>query len=134
MTPTYNLKPGASRQETFTVQESHTAPHVGSGQFRVLATPSMIAFMEINTRKLLDELLPEGYTTVGVHVDIGHRAPANLGSAVTAHGEIQIVDGDRITLAVEVRQGDTIIGAGTHRRHVIEIKRFLKRLVANQST
>jgi predicted thioesterase len=93
----------------------------------------MIAFMEINTRKLLDELLPEGYTTVGVHVDVSHLAPASFGSKVTAHGEIQSINEDRITLAVEVRQGDTVIGTGTHRRHVIDIQRFINRVEADQS-
>ncbi len=93
---------------------------------RVLATPMMIAFMEINTRKLLDELLPEGYSTVGVHVDVRHYAPSKQGNQVEARGEVLKVDGERITLKVEVWDGEIKVGGGTHGRHVIEVARFMQ--------
>ncbi|MDH3942474.1 MAG: thioesterase family protein [Anaerolineae bacterium] len=133
MNPDHKIKPGASRSEIFTVEERHTALHIGSGKVGVLATPWMIAFMEINTRKMLDELLPEGYTTVGTHVDVSHRAPAALGSQVSAYGEVQTVDGKRITLAVKVTQGDTTIGEGRHQRYIIDSGRFLQRLEGKAS-
>lgn len=127
MNPDHDITPGASRLETFNVEERHTALHIGSGRIRVLATPWMIAYMEINTRKMLDELLPDGFTTVGVHVDVSHRAPAALGSQVTAYGEVRSVQGSRVILAVKVTQGDTVIGEGQHQRHIIDVERFMQR-------
>jgi predicted thioesterase len=128
MEPSEFIQPGLEKEETFTVEEQHTAAHVGSGTVRVLATPWMIAFMEITARKLLDEHLPDGYSSVGVLVNVRHLAPASLGSQVIANARVQDVDGNRVTLAVEVREGDKRIGAGLHERHVIEVERFLKRV------
>ena len=40
------FQPGMQREEVFTVEEEHSARHVGSGASRVLATPWLIGFME----------------------------------------------------------------------------------------
>jgi predicted thioesterase len=128
MEPSDFIQPGFEKEETFTVEEQHTAAHVGSGTVRVLATPWMIAFMEITARKLLDEYLPEGYSSVGVLVNVRHLAPASLGRQVIAQARVQAIEGNRVTLLVEVRQGEKQIGAGNHERYVIEVARFLKRL------
>jgi predicted thioesterase len=126
MNPSESLAPGQTAIEVHTVLDEHTAVHLGSGTVKVLSTPSMILFMEIVARKLLDEHLPEGYSSVGVHVDVYHRAPARVGSEVTATAVIQSVEGNRVTLDVRVLQAHTLIGEGTHQRHVIDIERFLK--------
>ncbi len=110
------------------VEERHTAAHVGSGTVRVLATPWMIAFMEINARKLLDEHLPEGYSSVGVLVNVRHLSPSRLGSTVLAKANIEGIEKNTVTLAVEVWEGETLIGKGTHERVVIEVERFLRRV------
>ena len=39
----------------------------------------MIAFMERTARDLLEDVLPEGYSSVGVHVDVRHVAPSPVG-------------------------------------------------------
>ena len=72
------LQSGMGREELFTVQDEHSAAHVGSGSARVLATPWLIAFMERTARDLLADVLPEGYTSVGIHVDVRHLAPSPI--------------------------------------------------------
>ena len=128
MKPSESIQLGAKREEEFTVGEQHTAKHVGSGTMRVLATPMMIAFMELNTRRLLDDMLPEGYSTVGVHVHIDHYAPSAQGNQVVSRCEVLNVDGERVTLNVEVWDGDTKVGGGIHSRHVIDVARFMARV------
>ncbi len=114
------FKPGTSMEETFTVEEQHTAMHVGSGSLRVLATPWMIAFMERVARKFMGELLPLGYSSVGVRVDVRHLAPSPVGSRVTARAEVISVDGFRVDFNVEAWDGEEKIGDGLHQRVVIE--------------
>ncbi|MDH5505665.1 MAG: thioesterase family protein [Anaerolineae bacterium] len=122
------IQPGLSRQQNFDVQEKHTAPHVGSGAMRVLATPWMIAFMEITARILLDEHLPPGHSSVGVLVNVRHLAPSALGSTVQARVAVEQVERSLVTLAVAVWDQDEQIGSGWHERHIIDVQRFLKRL------
>ena len=122
------IKPGITREQTITVTEEHTAAHVGSGSLRVLATPWMIAFMEKNSRIMLDEYLPEGYSTVGVLVNVRHLAPSAVGSTVRVTAEVKSVEGSKVILEVAAWDGEEQIGSGTHERFVIDVERFLKRV------
>ena len=119
------LRAGLSREDTFLVEEKHTAPHVGSGVVRVLGTPWLIAFIEITSRKLLDEHLPEGFSTVGILVNVRHLAPSSIGSSVRARVEVQEVDGSKVILAVEAKDGEEVVGQGLHERFVIDVQRIL---------
>ena len=122
------LKPGLSHQMEFTVEEKHAASHVGSGPVRVLATPWMIAFIEITSRTLLDEHLPDTHSSVGTLVNVRHLAPSPLGTKIHTEVEIDSVEGNKVTLTVSARDGEKRVGEGTHERFVIDKERFLKRI------
>jgi fluoroacetyl-CoA thioesterase len=122
-----NLKPGLSHHMEFVVEEKHTASHVGSGTVRVLSTPSMILFMEITARVMMDEYLPDTHTSVGAQVNVRHLAPSPAGSTVRAEVEITAVEGNKVMLDVTVWDGEEKIGEGQHERFVIDKERFLRR-------
>jgi len=122
------IEAGQKLEKEFIVEEKHTASHIGSGSVQVLATPVMIAFIEITGMKLLDQSLEEGYSSVGTRVDIRHLAPSPLGRQVRVQVVVDQVDGQKITLQVEVWDGDTLVGSGTHERFVIDVARFLERV------
>jgi len=124
------IHPGMAKEGTFLVEEAHSAAHVGSGSLRVLATPWMITYMERVARSFLGELLPKGYSSVGVHVDVYHLAPAAVGSQVKARAEVLSLEGSRVNFSVEVWDGSEKIGSGQHQRVVIEEARFLRRIAA----
>lgn len=126
------IQPGVSREETFPVGEENTAIHVGSGSSRVLATPWMIAFMERVSHRLLAERLPEGSSSVGVLVQVEHLAPTPVGGDVRVRSEVQEVQGNRVTFAVEAWDEGEQVGRGLHRRVVIEEARFLRRVNAKR--
>ena len=121
---------GMSQEETFTVEEQHTAAHVGSGSSRVLASPWMIAFMERAARKLLGDVLPEGLSSVGVHVDVRHLAPSPVGSQVRARAEVTAVQGSKVDFTIQAWDEHELVGEGTHRRAVIDEARFLSRVAS----
>jgi len=121
---------GMSREEIFTVEEAHTAAHVGSGSSRVLASPWMITFMERAARQLLGDVLPQGYSSVGVHVDVRHLAPSPVGSKVRAMAEVVAIDGYKVDFSVQAWDDYELVGAGTHRRAVIDEARFLSRVAS----
>lgn len=124
------IRPGMSKEETYRVEEEYSAIHVGSGSVRVLATPWMIAFMERVARKFIGELLPEGFSTVGVRVEVQHLAPSPVGSQVTARAEVVSVEGSKVVFHVEAWDEMERIGVGTHQRVVIDEARFLRRVAA----
>ena len=122
------IEPGMTHEETFMVEESHLAQHVGSGSARVLATPWMIGFMERTAHRLIMQVLPDGYSSVGVMVHVRHLAPSVLGSAVQVKAEVLSLEGTRVTLKVQAWDAVELIGEGTHERFIIEVERFLKHL------
>ena len=130
MNPGDYLIPGMFREQIFTVEEVHTAAQVGSGTLRVLATPSMIAYMETTARILLDDNLPDTHSSVGVLVNIRHLAPSPQGSEVRVRAEIIDVEKNLVSLSVQAWDDEEQIGKGQHERVVIDIKRFLKRVEA----
>ena len=119
-----------SHEESFAVEEQHTAAHVGSGGSRVLASPWMIAFMERAARKLLGDVLPEGWSSVGVHVDVRHLAPTPVGGRVRARAEVTALQGSKVDFAVQAWDEHELVGEGTHRRVVIDEARFLSRVAS----
>lgn len=122
------IETGQKLSQEFSVEEQHTAFHLGSGTVQVLATPMMIAFIENTALKLLDQSLPDGYTSVGTRVDVRHLAPSPLGSEVRVEVLVSQVEDLKVTLQVQVWDGQRLVGDGTHERFVIEVARFLDRV------
>lgn len=118
------ITPGMTMTTTYTVEEKHTAYHIGSGSVRVLGTPVMIAFMEINAMELLQEHLDKAHSTVGTRVDIRHLAPSKIGAQIRVTAEVTEVDGPKVTLKVDAHDGKTLIGTGQHWRYIIDIEEF----------
>lgn len=121
---------GMNREASFRVGEENTAIHVGSGNSKVLATPWMIAFMERTSHQLLAEVLPEGFSSVGIQVDIRHLAPTPVGSTIRVKTQVQEINGARVTFEVQAWDHVEKIGQGTHQRFVIDEQRFLQRASA----
>ena len=118
------IQPGLKGSVKLTVGPEHTAQHLGSGGVQVLATPQMVLLMERAGVAAVDHLLPEGYRTVGAHLDVGHRAPTPVGCEVTASAELIEVDGRKLTFHVQVHDGVEVVGEGTHQRFIIDVERF----------
>ena len=114
------------------VAEEHSAQHLGSGSVEVLATPQMILLMEQASVAAVDHLLPDGYCTVGAHLDVRHLVPTPVGFEVRATAELVEAEGRRLTFRVEAyeepfeeeRGGGLLVGEGMHQRAIIDVQRF----------
>jgi predicted thioesterase len=122
------VQPGLTGQLSLIVAEEHTARHLGSGGVQVLATPQMVLLMERASVAAVDPLLPEGYRTVGVSLDVRHLAPTPVGFEVRATSELIEVDGRRLAFRVQVHDGVELVGEGTHRRAIINVQQFGERV------
>jgi fluoroacetyl-CoA thioesterase len=91
----------------------------------VFSTPAMIGLMEYTCVLLVAPYLDEDEQTVGIHVDVRHMAPTKIGQSVTVTAELLEINGNKLRFAVSaVNDQGVKIGEGTHRRAVINTKRF----------
>lgn len=127
---TKDIPVGLKAEGTYPVGEGDTAIRLGSGGLEVLATPMLIAFMERAAFTLLEERLPEGFSSVGVLVEVRHLAATPVGKRVRATCEVVAVKGRRVSFAVEAWDEVERIGEGRHERVIIDRGRFLQRLRA----
>ena len=118
------IQPGLKGSVEIVVGEEHTAPHVGSGRVRVLATPLMINLMEAAALQAVEGLLPAGHQTVGIHLDVTHVAATPVGMRVRAHAELIRVDKRTLFFDVSAEDEKERIGGGLHERIVINLAKF----------
>jgi fluoroacetyl-CoA thioesterase len=110
------------------VGEEHTAPFVGSGRVRVLATPVMINLMEAAALDAVEKLLPAGHQSLGIRLDVRHYAATPVGMRVRATAQLVKVDGRTLDFRVEARDDKEPIGDGLHQRVVVNVARFDQRV------
>ena len=124
---TSELKSGLKGATEIIVGTRDTAPHIGSGKIKVLATPVLVSLMEEAALNAVERLLPEGHQTVGIRLDISHTAATPVGMRVIARAELIEVDGRRLTFRVSSEDEKELIGEGMHERIIVNVARFDKR-------
>jgi len=122
------IHPGLTGAAELAVAPEHTAPRVGSGQIAVLATPVMINLIEAAALAAVEHLLPVGYQSLGIRLDVRHFAATPVGLRVMAAAEVTAIEGRTITFRVEARDEREVIGDGTHERVVVNVARFDQRV------
>jgi fluoroacetyl-CoA thioesterase len=118
------LTVGLAGAAEIVVGDEHTAPFVGSGRVRVLATPVMINLMEAAALDAVEKLLPAGHQSLGIRLDVGHYAATPVGMRVRATAELVKIDGRTLDFRVEARDEKEAIGDGLHQRVVVNVERF----------
>ena len=128
MALTLDLPAGLVGTAELVVGEQHTAPRVGSGRIRVLATPVMINLIEAAALAAVEQSLPEHHQSLGTHLDITHVAATPVGMKVRATAEVVRIEGRTIYFRVRAEDEKELIGEGAHERVVVNVERFDKRV------
>ncbi|HRE14720.1 MAG TPA: thioesterase family protein [Usitatibacteraceae bacterium] len=123
-----DLPPGLTGTAELVVGEQHTAPRVGSGRIRVLATPVMINLIEAAALSAIEQSLPEQHQSLGTRLDVSHVAATPVGMRVKATAEVVRVEGRTVHLRVRAEDERELIGEGTHERVVVNLDRFDQRV------
>lgn len=118
------MKKGLTGSTEIMVGTRDTAPHVGSGKIKVLATPVLVMLLEEAALHAVEGLLPPGHQTVGTRLDVSHTAATPVGMRVLAHAEVTRVDGRKLTFRVWADDEVERIGEGTHERIIVNVERF----------
>lgn len=124
-----NFKEGLTNKMDFIVSHNETANSYGSGSLEVYATAAMIALMENTSMNCVQAGLPEGYTTVGIEVNIKHIKATAVGMKVSCETLLEKIEGKRLYFKVEAYDPKGKIGEGSHVRYIVNSTEFMNRLI-----
>ena len=113
----------AGEAETIVTPEITVGGHV-PGMPMVYGTPFMILLMEIASGRAIKAHLPEGFVSVGSHVDVRHLAPTPLGRRVVARARVIERTRSSVLFEVQAYDGERLIGEGRHRRGIVDGRGF----------
>jgi fluoroacetyl-CoA thioesterase len=109
------------------VTDADTAQTLGSGDVPVLGTPRLLGLAEAATVAATATRLPSGATSVGVRVELDHRAPTPVGRTITAEARLAKVDGRRLVFEFTVREGAQLVAEGRIERIIVDRHRFVEK-------
>lgn len=118
------LEVGIKGQRETIVTKENTAAGIGSGSLEVFSTPMMILLMEESCFMSVNDILEEGFTTVGTCVNVKHLSATPLGMKVVIKSELIKVDGRALTFRVEAYDEKGLIGEGIHERFIVNNEKF----------
>ena len=122
------IEVGMKGEAAAKVTEENIAIVMKSGSLPVFATPAMTALME--AAELVDELVPSDWTSVGISLNIRHKAATALGRSVHAEAEVKSFDGRQVTFAVKAFDEAGEIGEGLHERVLVNREKFMSKVSA----
>ena len=118
---------GLKGEASTLVEKEDTAQYVGSGSLLVYATPCLAALMEGAACAAIEDVLPQGQTSVGTALNLEHLSATPVGLEVRASAEVTAVDGRKITFAITASDESGEIGRATHTRVLVNSEKFLEK-------
>jgi fluoroacetyl-CoA thioesterase len=122
-----DLMIGMSAEMRLVVTEEMTIGHFVPGMPYVYATPMMVLHMEIAAGSAIASVLPSGFVSVGMEVNIRHLAATPIGSRVHTIARVTAIGAKSVVFDLEAWNERRKIGEGTHRRGVVNVREFEKR-------
>lgn len=124
---------GTVGETTFVVAATHCIEFATGGMPAVLSTPNLIGILERTARQAIAPFLDAEQRSVGVELELRHLAPTPLGARVTATARVIGCTGRFVDFQIEARDEQELIVRGVHRRAVIRVEAFAKRLQAKSA-
>jgi predicted thioesterase len=125
---TFNITTGIQGNETKIVEINDTALKVGSGLAEVFATPAMITLMEKTAFLSIDNILPEGWSSVGMQIDVKHKKASLPGAIINCISEVTKVEGKKVWFEIKASDENGEIGKAIHIRYIINSDEFMTAL------
>ena len=118
------LQPGIETKVEIVPRPDDTAAAVGNAGIDVIATTTLILYIETACDQLVAPYYESGEATVGTRVEVDHLAPARIGAPVQVSAKLEQVRGRRLIFANDIRQGTTSVMSGYHHRNVVPMGDF----------
>ncbi|MGH6622462.1 MAG: thioesterase, FlK family, partial [Burkholderiaceae bacterium] len=101
------------------------ASAIGNDGVDVVSSPWLVGLLEEASHRVVRDLFEPGEGSVGVRLDLSHRAPALPGREVTAHARLAAVEGRKLRFEVAAFQGAVQLMDGVHERVLVDLDRFM---------
>jgi fluoroacetyl-CoA thioesterase len=121
------LSAGLKGEARLVVGDGDTARALGSGSVDVLGTPRLVALLEEATIDAVEGHLDNGFTTVGMRVQVDHLQPTPVGAEVFAEAYLDKIEGRRITFTVTASDSGGLVAAGRVTRVMVDVNRFMSK-------
>ncbi|HEX6658566.1 MAG TPA: hotdog domain-containing protein [Ilumatobacter sp.] len=121
------LSAGLKGEARLVVGDGDTARALGSGSVDVLGTPRLVALLEEATIDAVEGFLADGFTTVGMRVQVDHLQPTPVGAEVFAEAYLDRIEGRRITFTVTASDSGGLVAAGKVTRVMVDVNRFMSK-------
>ncbi len=115
------------------VRPEHCADRFQNAGVTVLATPVLCHWFESAAVRAIAEQLESGEATVGTRLSIEHLKATPVGMQVRVTARVVAVDGRRVDFEVSAFDDVELVARGTHERVVIDLERFLARVLAKRA-
>jgi predicted thioesterase len=109
------------------VEFKHTLSAWKSELPAVLATPNMIGWMEAAGYEALLPFCEGDEVSVGTAINILHRAPTGIGTAVKCEAVLESITGRFFTFRVSANNGSEVVGHGTIGRAIVSKAKFAEK-------
>lgn len=119
------LKPDSVATCSELVTTDNTAIKFASGTAAVYATPALVGLMEHAAVDAVGNQLPEGFSTVGIAINVKHVAATPIGLTVHAKATLTNQDRRKLTFHIEAWDDAGPVGESTHERFIIESAPFV---------
>lgn len=121
------LDTGLEATVELVIDEDDTAIAMHSGDVPVLATPRMIALCEEATLSAVSGHVDDGFTTVGLSVQVDHLRPTAVGQKIWAEAHLDKIEGRRLCFSVSAKDDRGLIAAGKVTRVVVNVDHFMEK-------
>ncbi|HEV2261040.1 MAG TPA: hotdog domain-containing protein [Candidatus Rubrimentiphilum sp.] len=122
------LDAGRTYSRQSRVEEWMTAEKAGNKGVDVLSTPMLVQLIEDAAIACVAPTLDENQVTLATHIDLEHRRPVPVGFILRTEVEVVLVDGPRVSFAVQVFDEQESVAEGTHERYVMDRTKFRAKL------
>lgn len=82
--------------------------------------------MEYTALSSIQSYLPEGYSSVGTHINISHEKPVLPGESVTCISRLVEAVGRKLVFEISLRNDYDLIAHATHTRMIIKNDAFIR--------
>jgi len=121
-------KVGATGELAFKIEPKHAIDFATGGMPAVLSTPNLIGLLERTARETLAGCLEDDERSVGVEIELRHLSPTPVGHTVHCTARVIHAEGREVTFQISARDEREIIARGLHKRAVINLEKFSKRV------
>lgn len=126
-------KVGETGDLAIQTEAKHAVEFAGNGMPAVVSTPHLVGFLERTARETIAQHLEADERSVGIEIDIRHLAPTPVGQTIRCVARVIAVEDRKVTFQIEAHDAHEVIVRGLHRRAIIHVESFSRRVKAKSA-